>query len=263
LYPAASPASGIIRPTTSSSVYYHIPQAATKNILEIIKAFSTLVVQKSNPAAVRARTLAYRINSNRSILTGICSDPYWNEPNKNYIYPWSTFQFLSTKDWSSVTQGNQGKIQYDEEWTGFISDLRGIYNGSDNAPKLEISTGVESLYQLKFTGTNAFPACKLKRQGETTVSVKFQEVQTILAQLQEEYNRHTSAIWDILNSLIFVVEDPDTKTPIASLHPNVFQNDSTQAYVSDKAKEARKAIRAFYTNVERIYVDGCRSLKPE
>ena len=68
-------------------------------------------------------------------------------------------------------------------------------------------------------------------------------------------------MWDILNSLIVVIEDPDTKKDLVRLNPAVLQG-STKTYIDNVAKNAMKLIAIHYIEIEKIYTDVVKVLVP-
>jgi hypothetical protein len=112
---------------------------------------------------------------------------------------------------------------------------------------------------MRFTKANELELCK----PSTNPSVRFKEVQSALSELQALYDGHVKKTWNLLNSLIYVIEDPDTKVEVVRLHPNVISAKSgvsSEKYVKEKAKEARRLISEFYISVERIYSKAVKSL---
>jgi len=247
--PAAVPA--------APAAVYDIPLAATKNILDAFNLFRTALPKQSAPAAVRALTLSAKVNTDRSIQTSVCRDPYWTEPNLSKIYPWATLQFLCVKDYKKLIAEDSSIFQ--SEWAGedgFIQRLAMLYGGGD-VPKLTVPEGNRFLNRLTFGGVDTIPLCK-----ESAIArVGFREVQDGLLRLQGLYEEHVKAVWDILNSLIIVIQDPDTKGEVVRLHPAVLRGPS-HAYVAGKAAAARKLLVAHYLAVEAAYLDTVRKLRP-
>jgi len=226
---------------------YDIPLPATTKILNTLKIYRDLIPKQSSPAAVRANTLVTLVNNDRSIQTGICRDPYFTEPILAKIYPWATFQFLCTEDWRTLTD-DRTKVRFAGPWGKFISDLASIYTAT---PKLERGTG-DFLEQMRFTKVGDIQICKTSQNPR----VKFNQVQEGLAAIQDRYQQHVKGMWDILNALIIVIQDPDTKADIVRLHPSVVKMDgkaSSFDYVDKKARAAQEALGAFYADIERIY----------
>jgi hypothetical protein len=238
-----------LRPTVSDSTY-DIPLSATKNIMDTLKRFRDLVPKESSPAAARAITLAGSgINTqDRIVQTGVCNDPYWTGQDLSKIYPWATLQFLSVENWSALA-GDRNSVKFYPAWTEFLDGLDKIYSSAPllnrGAPKAKF------LDQIRFTKVAEVPICKTPNP-----QMKFQQVQVGLLKLQGLYERHVAKMWSILNDLIFVIQDPDTKTDIVRLHPSVVKMDgkaSSFEYVNKKAAAAQEALGAFYVDIERIY----------
>jgi hypothetical protein len=90
-------------------------------------------------------------------------------------------------------------------------------------------------------------------------------VQDGLLELQGLHERHVATMWKILNDLIYVIVDPETKTEVVRLNPAIVSltsNKSSKQYVDDKATEARDALLDFYSKVEETYVRTARKLVP-
>jgi len=249
-----------LRPSTGD-VSYDIPLTATKGILDTLKLFRDLIPKQSSPAAVRASTLAAKENPDRTVQTGVCRDPYWLEPNLSKIYPWATFQFLCIQDWKFLGEDRSrmsGKADFfHPQWTAFLDRLGRTYDST--GPTLVRTAGANFLDQLKFTNITGLLICKENQNPR----VKFAEVQEGLVELQELHERHVSSMWKILNDLIFVIVDPETKTEVVRLNPAIVSltsNKSSKQYVDDKANEARDALMKFYSDVEDAYMRAVRNL---
>ena len=244
-----------LRPSTGD-VSYDIPLGATRGITETFKQFRDLIPKQSSPAAVRANTLAAKENRDRTVQTGVCRDPYWNEANLGKIYPWATFQFLSIKDWKTLA--DERSVLFHDEWTTFLGRLESTYK---SAPKFNRPTGAKFLNQMKFSNMNKNPKC----EKGTEVTVRFKEVQDGLLSLQGLHERHVAAMWSILNSLIIVIEDPDTKSEIVRLHPNIVAPTATMSskqYVEEQAAKARGLLAEFYASVEEVYMRAVENMVP-
>ncbi len=251
----AIPGTVSLRPTTGD-VSFDIPLNATKGIQDTFKLFRDLIPKQSSPAAVRANTLAALENRDRTVQTAVCRDPYWFEPNLSKIYPWATLQFLSISNWKDLAD-DRSKIKPEKEWTDFLDELGKIYS---SAPKLERAVGANFLDQMRFSKVNELSLCKTSQNPR----VRFKEVQDGILALQGIHERHVAKMWSILNDLIFVIEDPDTRTEMVRLHPNVVSSTSklsSESYVKNKAKEAREAIAHFYLDVERTYMKSIQELQ--
>jgi hypothetical protein len=246
-----------LRPVTGD-MSYDIPINATKGIMDAFKHFRELLPKESSPAAARAASLSGLENRDRTVQTHVCSDPYWKEPTLKNIYPWATLQFLSIKEWKSLAEDRSKPNIFEDEWTDFLEKLGGIYSSTER-PTLERPNGAKFLDQMRFTKANELELCK----PSTNPSVRFKEVQGALSELQALYDSHVKKTWNLLNSLIYLIEDPDTKVEVVRLHPNVISAKSgmsSEKYVKEKAKEARRLIADFYIGVERIYSRAVKSL---
>lgn len=246
---------GLQPPQSSmSGVEFDIPQNAGKFISGVLNNFKKMSIQKSCPAAVRAATLAAKVNPDRTIQTGICRDPYWKESDMSGIYPYITLQFLCYKDLSKLSDTMSG-VTFDDEglWSEFLRGLAKVYNGSDGKlPTLKIpETAQTPLRNLRYTGVENIEICKTTGDNPR---VGFQPIQAFLGTLQGLYGEHIKQVWAILNELILVIEDPDTKQSIVRLHPAVVRT-GTQKYVNDIAVRARRQIIKHYLEVEKAYAD--------
>jgi hypothetical protein len=213
-----------------------------------------MIPKQSSPAAVRANTLANKENRDRTVQTGVCRDPYWQESNLGKIYPWATFQFLSIKDWK--TMADERTVVFHDDWTNFLSRLTSTYN---SAPKFERPNGAKFLNQMRFSNMAALNKMPICERG----TVRFKEVQDGLLSLHGLHERHVAAMWNILNSLIIVIEDPDTKTETVRLHPNIVSptaSISSKQYVEDQATKARGLLAEFYASVEEIYMRAVNAM---
>lgn len=255
---AAVPYTGVLRAPVpgAQQLQYTIPQSATKNLLETLKAFRTQLAIENSPAAMRAQALAGVSTPSRDVRTSICQDPYWTLPNLSRVYPWATLQFLCVKDWSTLS-GDRSKVVFEAEWLKFISDLDSLYSAAGNNPTLEHTAKTAFLDQMKFKDINKLTKCA---SGPTPI-VRFKEVNDGLLEIQGLYERHVAATWRLLNKLIFTIVDPSTKTEIVRLHPDVLKAPTAEKYVEDCATEARKLISDFYTNIERAYLKASANLQ--
>jgi hypothetical protein len=258
----AYPGTVSLQPATGA-VSYDIPLAATTLITNRIKSFRDMVPKQSSPAAVRANTLAALENRDRTVQTGACRDPYWTDTNLSKIYPWATLQFLSTKDWKNLADDyNKAAANpnfFEPEWEKFLSGIAGVYS---TAPLLQRGANGQAKFldQISFTKVGEIGICK----NNPNPRVRFKEVQDGLLALQGLHERHVAAMWEILNELIFVIEDPDTKTEMVRLHPNVINPasaKSSEEYVKKIATKARGLLAEFYINIEKAYMDSVKSLQ--
>jgi hypothetical protein len=236
-------------------VYYQVPERAGSTILEILKryrgALSRQAMLSNTPAAVRALTLSASVDpSTRIVQTNICQDPYWTLQTLGDIFPWGTFQFLCIKDWSTLT-GERGRTTWEPEWEQFLTGLADIYQGNGR-PKFIRPTGAATLDQMSFQGANNLARCTEGRSPRAQP----QGVQAGLLVLQGLYAAHVKRMWEILNSLISVVVDPQSQVEAVRLNPAITGGAQSSAkYVAAKAAEARQAIKDFYLEVERKYVE--------
>jgi len=242
---------------------YDIPIGATRYIIDRLKTFRGALPIDSTPAAARAATLRGR-EKDRNVFPGLCTDPYW-KGNLNGVYPWATLQFLSIKDWSTLQ--DKSKVVFEDEWKNFVDKLATeVYaTGTTGYPRLNRSGQAFFLDQMTIAiptkiGVSSGKEIPCGAGQETRVAYK--EVQDGLLTLQGLYDRHVPKIWNILNSLIYTIEDPDTKATIVRLHPNVTKGVESKVYVDAKAKEARTVIADFYLEVERAYKRAIQSLQP-
>jgi len=270
-----------IIPTTELSALKKFFTSTTTNDLR----------KHSSPAKVRAETLAGRLDpTTRTVITGICNDVYWTstyektvkdatgKDNKTQvpqtagtIYPWLTLQNVSTLKW-----GDESHIAFDPLWKSeFIDPMMKLYNeeihSQATALKLTapmfLSSGGKPLMLTSykffaekegFKQLEGFFQCPPSR---TPPHVAYREVQDGIARLQARYAAHVKAIWELLNELILVIEDPITKTQAVRLHPKVVDTAvGSKKYVDIKAQDAIRLIGAFYVDIERIYLETILSL---
>jgi hypothetical protein len=177
-------------------------------------------------------------------------------PNLARVYPWSTLQFLSVRDWSALSE-DRSKTQFEPEWDNFLSKLSSLYNGTGSNPKLERPGETKFLDQMRITNVANLAICKQSQNPR----VAFQEVQAGIQELQALYRDHVRKMWGILNSLILVIVDPETQQEVVRLHPNVVAGASSADYVNERAKEARSAIAEYYIAVEKAYLTAGSNLR--
>ena len=68
-------------------------------------------------------------------------------------------------------------------------------------------------------------------------------------------------MWEILNSLILVIVDPESQQEVVRLHPSVVAGNSSEAYVNERAAKAREAIANYYFEVEKTYLKAGGNLR--
>jgi hypothetical protein len=247
----------LIAPAEGVGLKYDIPLAAGKYINETLTAFRNAVPTLASPAAVRAHTLMSRVNADRTIQTGICQDPYWAQPNLSRIYPWLTLQFLCVDNWKVLTAEKRdiSGVMY-PEWDGFLGQMFTLYNDAALGPRLTTNTGF--LGTIKFEGAATLKLCK---DPSLQRIERIDMVQACLVELHELYDNHVRKMWEILNSLIIVVQAPDTGNEVVRLHPDVFKSGKgSKEYIDGKAAIARADISKFYLNIEATYLKTIRSV---
>jgi hypothetical protein len=246
LRPAAIP----LRPTMydTTSAQYDIPTAAAKSITETFKLFKDALPKQSSPAAVRVYTMASKINPDRSIQLGVCRDPYWTETNLNKVYPWATFQFLSVESWESLKDRTTTKFY--PEWRSFVADMTALYSGGTDRPKIIRLSESAFLDQLKFGDLEKMTICAAPERQRIT---RPELIQASIERIQILYKAHVKVMWEILNSLIVVIVDPEKKTEVVRLHPNVVAG-ASRLYVDTISARTRELLAKFYLAIEREYL---------
>ena len=247
LVPRAIP----LRPTAAldyAGMQYDIPTVAAKSITDTLKIFKDALPKQSSPAAVRVYTLASKINADRTIQLGVCRDPYWIEPNLSKVYPWATFQFLSIESWESLKDRPTAKLY--PEWHSFISDLSSLYSGGTDRPKLSRLSDSIFLDQLKISDIEKMTICESSDNQRVS---RPDLIRASIDRIQALYKDHVKSMWAILNTLIVVIVDPEKKTEVVRLHPNVVSG-SSRKYVDDIATKTRELLAKFYISVEREYL---------
>lgn len=273
--------------------------APGQRVINQLRHFNDLIPKQSSPAAVRAITLAGLLDASRAVHTNVCNDPYWTStPNLSAIYPWATLQFLCLKGVTAKKEKNPSRAfeaepskkqlmdasryEFEPEWTEvFISGLRKQY---DTTPKLKISEkasgiilpptagapsvikpsaiGVATLDRMKFDDVSDLKIDGVTCKTSSTPRVQFREIQIAIHELHHLYDEHVHHIWELLNSLILIIQDPETKKELVRLHPlAVSHGEASVDYVKKKGAEARKLIAEFYVKVEEIYLEAAKSLK--
>lgn len=151
------------------------------------------------------------------------------------------------------------------EWREFLSELRKIYSGADGLPKLPTAPGgdtpqpPQALEDLRFLDIAKTRGCAVPGRSPRA---RFQEIQNGVLRLQGLYEEHAKAVWKLLNSLIFVLQDPDRKSEIVRLNPQIFSSGvSTASFIQEKAIEARNLLKDFYLAVERTYTETVQRMR--
>lgn len=257
--PTAPALSGATTTTTSipapTTAAYDLSKPSADIILRTLRNYKQLIPDESSPAAVRAFTLAGKVNPDRTVNTDVCNDPYWLLGGLHMIYPWATLQFLCVNNWEKLgTSG--GKDVFHPVWAKFLGDLRGLYSG-EGTPKIAGPAENQVLNGLMFTEIEKSAICASTR----TPRVRFIKIQDGLLSLQGRYERHVRRVWEILNSLIVVIVDPETREQTVRLHPNVYSA-ASGAYVEKQAAAARDVLTEFYLGVETDYLRTIQTLSP-
>ena len=251
-------ATPLLAPTgaaVTTGATYDIARPSTEVILRTLRNYRQLVPDESSPAAVRAFTLAGKVNPDRTINTDVCNDPYWRLGGLHLIYPWATFQFLCVNSWEKLgTSG--GRNVFHPVWPKFLEELRGLYSGADTGkPKIAGPADNQVLNGLTFTDIDRVSVCAASRAPR----VRFLAVQDGILTLQGRYERHVRRVWDLLNSLIVVIVDPETSEQTVRLHPKVYGTGSN-TYVETQATAARALLKEFYLGVEQDYLKAVAAL---
>ena len=234
-------------------VQYAIPDpTASRDILKTVESFRDLYIKKSCPASVRANTLSVSFDkTTHTTRTGVCNDPYWKEGHLGKLLPYMTLQFLCVHDWDKYGKRDTTV----REWKDFLNGLAEIYTTSlrgytlrsHDTPRLEtISFNVQGL-----------PVCTTSQSP----FVKFGKVQEALDAIHTEYEDHVKQIWQIINELVVVFTDPDTRESMVRINPKATKMNSS-IYINAVAHKAIKQISAHYLNIERIYFGAAQGLEP-
>jgi len=286
------------RPGELAAGEYVVPPPVAKAILTTFRKHSGEIGAANNPAQIRATLLAGQVLRDRTIQTRICQDPYWISTTMASIYPWAALQFLCIQDYKSlggtaaqpITQitpvvptattaaqpvapaptpapirplTTTSRPKLSKEWTEFVSGLRSIYVG-DKLPTITVLGAArdgegQALEDLRFVDINKVPGCTAPG---VSPRARFQEIQNGVLRLQGLYEEHSKAVWNLLNSLIFMIEDPDTKTDMVRLHPQMFTTEkSTARLIEDKAEEARTLLADYYLEIEKVYTSTIRNMR--
>ncbi len=288
------------RPGELAAAEYVVPPPVAKAILTTFRKHSGEIGAANNPAQIRATLLAGNVLRDRTIQTRICQDPYWISTTMASIYPWAALQFLCIEDYKTLATttplpgaplapvipapvvptaaatggaptaaparpltGGTSKLKLSKEWADFVTELRKLYDG-DKVPGISVlSAGRDgenpSLEELRFVEINKVPGCTAPG---VSPRARFQEIQNGVLRLQGLYEEHSKEVWKILNSLIFVIEDPDSKAELVRLNPQIFASGvTTSAFIEKKAEEARTLLAEFYLEVEKVYTDTIRNMR--
>jgi len=239
-----APGAVALRPAGYTDGQYELPFPAVQYILNKLKTFQTAIATQSCPAEERCSTLiGAGFDEKRNIRTAICNDPYWKKANLSDVHPWATFQFLAIEEWEAA--GDRSKSLH-SEWTKFIDKLINIYG-------TKFSRQSASLDQMRFVNTNELPICK------SNESANQQKIFAGVNALKDLYAAHVPKIWNIINSLIIVIQHPETKKDIIRFHPNVLRGGkSSLKYVKEKAVEAMVAISEHYSEIENVYYNTAK-----
>ena len=257
---AAGPLIQLRPPTLEGAVQYDIPLATSKAINDTFKFFMENLQIDTSPAVLRAWTLRAIENPDRTITTGVCKDRYWSQTTLGKVYPWAAFQFLCVKKWENIAESKPEGETFEPEWLDFVRTMATeIYpaDADSTLPSLDRLGGGAALSQMRFKDVRRVPVCM--RSDEPRVN--YRAVQDGILSLQGIYDRHVRSIWSILNNLIVVFVDPDTKQEVVKIHPAALRGDSTEAYVNEWAGKARALLRDFYLDVERAYTAAVEELE--
>jgi hypothetical protein len=233
-------------------IQYAIPDpTVSRDILKTVESFRDLYIKKSCPASVRANTLSVSFDkTTHTTRTGVCNDPYWKEAHLGKLLPYMTLQFLCVHDWDKYGKRDTTVREWKEFLNGlaeiYTTGLRGYTVGSPETPRLEtISFNVQGL-----------PVCTTSQSP----FVKFGKVQDALVAIHAEYEDHVKKIWQIINELVVVFTDPDTRESMVRINPKATKMNSS-IYINAVAHKAIKQISAHYLNIERIYFDAAQGLE--
>ena len=236
-----------------------VPIPAVETFLKQLDTLKPTFIENSCPAAIRAVTLAAAIHADRTVSTNVCLDEFWKKRTLNTIYPYATLQVLCAEDLTKL--GTPDPRNMSQTWVDFIEALRQVYPVVPTGTKTQLIPSIEptNVYFLDQLGyrMGTLDLCK----AGPTVTVDYPAVQAALVKINQSYTAHVAKMWDILNSLIVVIEDPDTKKDLVRLNPAVLQG-STKTYIDNVAKNAMKLIAIHYIEIEKIYTDVVKVLVP-
>jgi hypothetical protein len=238
-----------------AGVKYEIPPAAGKYITDTLTAFRQTIPTLTSPAAARVYTLVANVDASRIVQTNICNDPYWSQKNLGGIYPWVAFQLLCVDNWKALTPDMRDPSSniLSSDWTNFLGNMFDLYNDTHAGLKVRMTNRSGLLTSIRFENMSAVPLCSDPARQRTG---RLDIIQDAVTALRKLYDAHVKKVWEILNSLIVVVQVPGTMEEVVRLHPQVFKGgEASQDFIKKKADEARKAIAAFYLGVESTYLD--------
>ena len=253
---------GIAQPfnvAVSAAGYADVPPAAVGIFFKELEIQKRTFVGSSCPAAMRATTLAGSIHRDRTISTNVCVDEFWKKRTLDTIYPYATLQLLCTDDITKM--GSPDPRNMSQTWVDFIEALRQVYPAVPAGAKTQLIPSIEPrdkyfLSQLGYR-MGTLDLCK----SGPTVTVDYPVVQEALRKINVAYTTHVAKMWDILNALVIVIQDPDTKKDLVRLNPTLLQG-STKKNIDAVANNAMKLIAIHYVEIEKIYTDAVKALQP-
>jgi hypothetical protein len=253
---------GIAQPfnvATSAAGYADVPPAAVGIFFKELEIQKRTFVGSSCPAAMRATTLAGSIHRDRTVSTNVCVDEFWKKRTLDTIYPYATLQLLCTDDITKM--GSPDPRNMSQTWVDFIEALRQVYPSVPAGAKTQLIPSIEPrdkyfLSQLGYR-MGTLDLCKTG----PTVTVDYPIVQEALRKINLAYVTHVAKMWDILNALVIVIQDPDTKKDLVRLNPTLLQG-STKKNIDAIATNAMKLIAIHYVEIEKIYTDAVKALQP-
>ena len=260
--PPYRPGSGVAQPyniAASAAGYADVPPAAVGIFFKELEIQKRTFVGSSCPAAMRAMTLAGSIHKDRTVSTNVCVDEFWKKRTLDTIYPYATLQLLCTDDITKM--GSPDPRNMSQTWVDFIEALRQVYPSVPAGAKTQLIPSIEPrdkyfLSQLGYR-MGTLDLCKTG----PTVTVDYPVVQEALSKINASYTAHVAKMWDILNALVIVIQDPDTKKDLVRLNPSLLQG-STKKNIDSIANNAMKLIAIHYVEIEKIYTDTVKTLQP-
>jgi hypothetical protein len=236
-----------------------VPPAAVGIFFKELEIQKRTFVGSSCPAAMRATTLAGSIHRDRTVSTNVCVDEFWKKRTLDTIYPYATLQLLCTDDITKM--GSPDPRNMSQTWVDFIEALRQVYPSVPAGAKTQLIPSIEPrdkyfLSQLGYR-MGTLDLCKTG----PTVTVDYPIVQEALRKINLAYVTHVAKMWDILNALVIVLQDPDTKKDLVRLNPTLLQG-STKKNIDAIATNAMKLIAIHYVEIEKIYTDAVKTLQP-